>query len=404
MKAFTIYFLVCVALLTTLSAQASDKVPLTRTQGGTHLAEGDAYLAKDRVEDAIRAYKLAIKEAPASSQAHTKLANAYALQGNVSSAVREDNLALKLDPKNARAHQHLGWLMGISNRYADAILEEKTAIMLAPGYQPAYAILGMALAECNQYEAAITALEKAIRLDKRDYQSYLNLAAVLGKKGDYAGSINLYKKVLSVRPNSVQSHLGLGAAYGKLNNSKAEISEFEKAVALAPNIAITHMYLGTALIKSGHTRAGMWQSTIANGIRLKTALLQAASNIVTGWAGLFIVLGVAFAILFAGSRFTPLAEEKVTRSFFLTFYKDKPGRFVITSKRLIFAPDIISEWFGGTRVSIQRDQITKVDSLSTAYGGTLTVNTADGSARSFKMPNFVLDPLLKTLEKEGVAV
>ena len=119
--------------------------------------------------------------------------------------------------------------------------------------------------------------------------------------------------------------------------------------------------------------------------------------------GIFLGCGVLFAWLFAGSRFKPQIGESVTKSFVFTFYKDRPGRFVITSRRLVFVPEAISQWFGATRVSIESDLVSKVESSSTAAGGTLKIATADGSLLQFKMPNMILVPLLAELKKAGIA-
>ena len=90
------------------------------------------------------------------------------------------------------------------------------------------------------------------------------------------------------------------------------------------------------------------------------------------------------------------------RSFFLTFYKDKPGRFVVTDQRLVFVPEAFSAWFGSTNVSIQRDQIESINYLSTVGGGTVSVLTRDQSVHQFRMPLLVLDPLRSLLVSQGI--
>lgn len=90
------------------------------------------------------------------------------------------------------------------------------------------------------------------------------------------------------------------------------------------------------------------------------------------------------------------------RSFFLTFYKDKPGRFVVTSDRLVFVPEAFSAWFGSTNVSIQRGQIESINYLSTVGGGTVSILTRDGSVHQFRMPLLVLDPLRSLLVGQGI--
>jgi hypothetical protein len=93
----------------------------------------------------------------------------------------------------------------------------------------------------------------------------------------------------------------------------------------------------------------------------------------------------------------------VLRSFFLTFYKDQPGRFVVTDSRLVFVPEIFSQVFGATRVSIQRAQVESIQYLSTMGGGTVSILTKDQSVHQFRMPILVLDPLRSLLVGQALA-
>ncbi|MGR6783100.1 hypothetical protein ACU6QH_00235, partial [Aeromonas veronii] len=70
---------------------------------------------------------------------------------------------------------------------------------------------------------------------------------------------------------------------------------------------------------------------------------------------MFLLFGLIFAVMFAGSSFKPQEGEQIIKSFFLVFYKEKPGRFIITSRRFLYLPEAFSRWFGSTRVSIERD-------------------------------------------------
>jgi hypothetical protein len=114
-----------------------------------------------------------------------------------------------------------------------------------------------------------------------------------------------------------------------------------------------------------------------------------------------LLFGLIFGVTFAGSLFKPQAGENVIRSFFLVLYKERPGRFIITSRRFLFVPEAFSRWFGSTRVSIERDLIVKISMAKTASGGIVTIETADGSILPFKMSNLIFSPLSKELEKIG---
>jgi hypothetical protein len=111
------------------------------------------------------------------------------------------------------------------------------------------------------------------------------------------------------------------------------------------------------------------------------------------------VFGLFFAVIYAGSKFKTQPGESVVKSFFLTFYKDKPGRFIITTRRLVFVPEAFSHWFGATRLMIELDQVDKIESQSTLAGGKLSLSTLNGSVYHFSMPNLVLEPLTQKLKE-----
>ena len=103
--------------------------------------------------------------------------------------------------------------------------------------------------------------------------------------------------------------------------------------------------------------------------------------------------------MFTGSRFTPKSDETLQRSFFLVFYKDKPGRLVITSRRLVYVPEAFSQWFGATRLSFDNVDIDTFRGFTALQGGHLALLCTNGTVYHFAMPQLVLEPLLLELKK-----
>jgi tetratricopeptide (TPR) repeat protein len=367
------------------------------------IATGDAFLDKDRCDEAIRNYVVVLQLDPKNFIAHERLGKAYAAKGDIANAISEDVAALRIQPRNASVHQRLGWLCGLSGKYLQAIDEANKALNIDSTNQRAYALLGSALAETLHYQPAVAALEKAIALDPSDFESYEALAATMGRKGDYAGSISVFRKAIALRPNSIHAHLGLGAAYGKIGNINGELAELKQAVRLSPANPITHGHLGSALLRAGNIQGAIKEGAIANELRAQNYAKKAVGHFAVGWGFVFLLFGALFAVTFAGSKFEPQEGEETIKSFFLTFYKDRPGRFVLTTRRIVFVPEVFSRLLRSTRMSIELDLIKKVESSSTAAGGSLTIETVDGSVLVFKMPNLVLRPLLKSLGKADVA-
>ena len=379
-------------------AIAAQAAASTAVSEKAYIAEGDKLLLDDKVNNAIEVYKKALSIEPSSSMAHQRLGHALSVSGKLDLAVDEEHRALQLDQRNSEAHCNLGWIYGVEQKYRAAVDESRLAISLNPKSASAYSILGLSLASLENYDLAVSSFEKAIQLDPEDSSCILNLAAALGRKGDYAKAVAIYQRAIDLDRSDAAAYVGLGAALGKLGDLRGQVEAYKLAVALAPESPGNHGKLGWALSQAGDWRSAFREGIVANGLRLKSSSSQFFRMFLTAWAAIFLVFGLVFAVIFSGSKFKPQAGESTIRSFFLTFYKDKPGRFVLTNRRLIFVPEAFSQWFGSTRLSIELDQIDKVESRSTIGGGKLLVLLLNGSVYQFSMPNLVLEPVTKELK------
>ncbi len=173
----------------------------------------------------------------------------------------------------------------------------------------------------------------------------------------------------------------------------------QTAVVLAPRSANAHGRLGFAFF----TEERYARSDERRNYRFSTAVGDVLEYI---HAGHDYYLGSSFsgfrcnffAFIFFGSRFKPQPGEDVLSSYFLVFYKERPGRFILTSRRLVYVPEAVSQWFGATRLSIEREQVEKITCTSSVSGGSLSIATKDGAMHKFSMPNLVLDPLSRKLD------
>ncbi|HEY9682208.1 MAG TPA: tetratricopeptide repeat protein [Drouetiella sp.] len=393
-------FTLSIAALLPCAAASGDDLPAENSKRCTALIErGDDLLQSDQTSKAIDLYTQAIKADPQSSAAHQRLGHALSLTGNLVSALDEERKSLELDPNNGEAHCNVGWIFGLQQRFRAAVEEEKLAIAANPSNSSAYSILGLSLASLEDYDLAISAFNKALALDPNDFNTYMNLGAALGRKKDYANAVTMYRRAININSNNPNAYLGLGAALGKAGDRPGEIEAYKNAVALAPNNPANHGRLGYALSQSGDWRGAFREGSIANGLRMQRSSSDFLKLFLTTWAAIFVAFGVLFTVIFSGSRFRPQPGEEVVKSFFLTFYKDKPGRFVLTSRRLVFVPEAFSTWFGSTRVSIELEQVSEVESHSTISGGRLSILSSNGTVLQFSMPNLVLEPLTKQLKE-----
>ncbi|HIA55398.1 MAG TPA: tetratricopeptide repeat protein [Candidatus Melainabacteria bacterium] len=384
------------------SAMSADTEPPPNS-GNPHdalllIEEGDRQFHADNLSEAITNYRKAVHSAPLNATAHERLARALSLNDNLTEAEQEAKQAVTLDGKNSLAHTWYGWILGRQGKYKAALAEETIAVDLDENNAFAYQTMGLILTSTGDYSQAIKAYERAIKHDPYDLGSYLNMAAAMGRKGDYAGAASVYRKAISLNKRSALAHLGLGSALGKIGDRDGQVRELQTAVALSPKSANAHGRLGFAYSQKKDFRGAMREGIVASVLRLENSWSTFMRAMITTWAAVFLVFGAVFAFVFFGSRFKAQPGEEVLKSYFLVFHKERPGRFVITSRRLVYVPEAVSQWFGSTRLSIEREQVEKVVATSSVSGGAISIATKDGATHKFSMPNLVLDPLSRKLD------
>lgn len=363
------------------------------------IEKGDAYLNEDQFDRAVTAYRKAVSSNPKNAAAHQRLGKALSLAGDMSGAEREMRKAILLDPNDGLAHSNLGMILGMQKRFSEVVAEERKAIQLDAEDALAYRTMGNALSSLGQYEAAIRAFQKGIELEPYNVNAYLNLGATLGRMGDFSNAIEAYRAVLKLKPSSVAAHIGLGAALGRSGDLPGQIGEYKVAVALAPGSDTAHGRLGYALARNNDWQGALREGATANWIRLIKHGPEYLQFFVSLWGALFLVFGLFFAALIFGSKFETTPDEKVLKSYFLTLYNDRPGRFAITNKRLVFAPEMFSRSFGASTVSLNKRDILTIESKSAGAGALVILEMKDGTQHQFRIPVLVVRPLMEALSE-----
>jgi Flp pilus assembly protein TadD len=116
--------------------------------------EAASYYAMNRCEDAIAAYRLALKSDPTSSEAETGIGRCL-LQRDAAAAALTFERAVQDDPRNAAAQNDLGIALDLQGNYAGAIGPYKQSLLLAPGVISTEVNLGLSLALAGDGQDAL---------------------------------------------------------------------------------------------------------------------------------------------------------------------------------------------------------------------------------------------------------
>ena len=133
---------------------------------------------EDRLPDAIRQLREALRIDPGYLNAHYNLARALAATGDVDDAGREYATFLATKPDDAAAQAGLGTILFHQRRFPDALAHFREAARLDPNNADMEANLGTLLAISGDLPAAAEAFERALRIDPNHEAARANLAKV----------------------------------------------------------------------------------------------------------------------------------------------------------------------------------------------------------------------------------
>lgn len=132
-------------------------------------------------EEAVVAFRKAVKLDPASASAHFNLGSSLVRSGKFAEAERHLRRAVDKDP-NAQTYTGLGIVLWQMGRADEAIANLKSAIEANPAHAPAYDQLGTILVEQGKLEDAAITYHDLIR-NRPSAAAHQNLAKVLERLG-----------------------------------------------------------------------------------------------------------------------------------------------------------------------------------------------------------------------------
>ena len=263
-----------------------------------HLRNGAALLEKGRTKEAIKEFRLAVRQDPRFGEPHSELGLALFQIGDVAAAVEALEAAAKLEPspvgyynlgvayatkakldrgrqdeasyrksldhavaafqqaielgmKTPEVHNNLGLLYQQKGERPAARLEFEKAIKQDPNSPEPHNNLGRLFTDIQDWDVAIAAYRKAIELEPHLFSAHINLIQSIRAKGDVPGEVERYREILKVQPSSAiaRCHLGYLLSYSaQIAMAKEELSA---AVELDPDFAVAHYLLGQVLERMG---------------------------------------------------------------------------------------------------------------------------------------------------------
>jgi tetratricopeptide (TPR) repeat protein len=125
----------------------------------------------------------------AKAKEYIKQGMGYALLGKHQQALAAFKEAVRVEPDNVLAHCLMGTAHSHLGNYNDAIAAYKEAIRLKPDYSTAYFDLGTTFQELHRHQEAVEAYRQAIHLKPDDPYSHYTLGAAYLALGNQRGAL-----------------------------------------------------------------------------------------------------------------------------------------------------------------------------------------------------------------------
>jgi tetratricopeptide (TPR) repeat protein len=188
------------------------------TDPDDQLQLGDVYLAIHQTEDAVKYFRRALDEDPASLQAINDLGRAY------------------LDLQD----------------YDNAIDMFGKCLGRDASYYPCAVNLGASYLESKRYALASNILTIAHRLQPERGEALVNIGYLADVNGDWKRAVTYYVQAMTVYPYAPEAYINLGLDYNNHGYYELAQSALLKGLAVAPNDGRLHFVLGDVYARQGN--------------------------------------------------------------------------------------------------------------------------------------------------------
>lgn len=258
---------------------------------------GLSYAGLERFEDAVSAYKYAIKYSLERADIYVVLGAALSSLHRYDEALDAYNTAIKIQPDDAMIHHQIGNIYNKLGKHVQAIIQQEKAISILPTFAYAHYQLGLLYAQEKRYAESISAYEKAYTEDPELIEAIYNLSQVLSRNGNkeiarekmrlfeerkvvinpiqqlrealqrtheplqkakiqaniarhylndnnFEKAVREYENALDLNSKVVEAYNGIGHAYAMQHMYPDAIKSQKKALALRPDFAEAHAGIG----------------------------------------------------------------------------------------------------------------------------------------------------------------
>ena len=191
-----------------------------------YVRSGDRFMTEKRYQEAVLAYRNALKLDPRYGEARLKLAESYTQLGDPQNAYREIIRAADLLPDDAETQLKAGATLLAAGQFEDSRSRAEKVLAKTPAHVSALILRANALAGLNQMDDALRDAEEAVRADSDRGTPYAVLGTMRLLRGETKEAEAVFLKAVDIDPRSIQVRVALARFYwaaGRPNDAEIQL-------------------------------------------------------------------------------------------------------------------------------------------------------------------------------------
>lgn len=239
------------------AADGGRALRLDSTQDAYYLLMTDAYFYGNHTRQAKEILERCVKNIPASTEGHLKLAELYLYVKKYQESINEVNEALKIDETNAKGYFIKGMCYKESGDTARAISSFQTACEQDNNFYDAYVETGRMLA-LKKNPLCIQYFNNALKLDPKSVEVVYMVGKFYQDTQKYAQAVEAYNKLLQMDDKNKNALYNLGAIeYVASKDKQKAKAYFTQAIEADPQYAEAYLARGVCFEDLGDIENAM---------------------------------------------------------------------------------------------------------------------------------------------------
>lgn len=207
---------------------------------------GEQALRRGDLDEAEKAFRRVLAEAPSDAGARANLGVVYMRRQEWARAIGEFRAAAKLAPQVPGIRLNIGLAYYRQGAYQDAIPEFEAVVRQEPQSTQAMHLLGLCYLFTERYAEAATALDGVWASANGDLSYLYALSVAAGNAGRNNVENKALARLLEAGKDSPELHLLIGKAYLNRKQEDRALAEFEQAAQGNPALPFLHYNIAVA--------------------------------------------------------------------------------------------------------------------------------------------------------------